>query len=238
MAAPRMLDRLGLRLRGLPRSPRELDRALRLLAAYRRLGWFASGSQGARTPAGEAIPWWTYAGILWLDSHLRTLPERPDCCLEIGSGTSTQWLAQRFATVISLEHDERWFERLRPTLPDNVDLRLVDADDVEAYLAAFGERQTWDLAVIDGLHRAACLSRSVTQLSDRSLVLLDDSDRPLYADAIRAIHRQGVSRTDFFGFSPGVAHLRCTSFFSRGPLGSSADSPAFLGHGLATYRNL
>lgn len=238
MAAPGVLERLRLRLGGVPRSPLQLDLGLRLWAAYRRLGWFASGSQGARSASGRPVPWWTYAAVQWLDDHLAALPAPPAACLELGSGSSTHWLARRFGEVISLEHDERWVHRLRSTLPANVDLRLVGGDDVEAYLAPLGERDAWDLVVIDGRHRTAALARAVSRMGERSLVLLDDSDRPQYAEAIRALAGEEVARTDFFGFSPAVAHFRCTSIFSRPGFRSRATSPAFFGHGLATYRDL
>lgn len=235
MTRPSLLARLGLRLAGLPRSPGELDRGLRLWAAYRRLGWFASGPAGARSAAGEPVPWWTYAARLWLDDHLAALPEPPRTCLELGAGSSTAWLARRFARLVSLEHDARWVERVRTALPAGVDLRLVDAG-VDAWLAAIDEGERWDLVVVDGLHRPACLGRALARLDDEGLVLLDDSDRPQYADAVAEAHRQGVVRTDFYGFAPAVAHLRCTSLFSRRGLRSRAAAPSFFGHGLGGYR--
>lgn len=236
MPRPSLLARLRLRLAGLPRTPGQLDRGLRLWAAYRRLGWFASGRVGARSGAGEPVPWWTYAARLWLEDHLAASPRPPRSCLELGAGSSTAWLARRFERVVSLEHDERWFRRLLAGLPGNVDLRRVDATDVDGYLAALDEAEAWDLVVVDGLHRPACLRRAVAGLEGERLVVLDDSDRPQYVDALAEVHRQGIARTDFYGFAPGVTHLRCTSIFSRQGLRSHAAAPRFFGHGLGGYR--
>jgi hypothetical protein len=237
MTRPSLLARLGLRLAGLPRGPQELDRGLRLWAAYRRLGWFASGRHGARSSGGEPVPWWTYGARLWLEGHLAARAEPPAACLELGAGSSTLWLARRFARVVSVEHDARWFERVRAHMPGNVDLRRSDAADPEAYLAAIGEGERWDLAVVDGLHREAALRRAVDRLHEDGLVLLDDSDRPAYAEAVAEVHRQGVARVDFYSFAPAVAHLRCTSIFSRRGLRSAAPAPSFFGHGLGDYRD-
>ncbi|HEX2163636.1 MAG TPA: class I SAM-dependent methyltransferase, partial [Thermoanaerobaculia bacterium] len=228
-----------LRLAGLPRSPRELDLGLRLWAAHRRLGWFASGAGGARSASGEPLPWWTYGALLWLDGHLAAAPRPGAACLELGAGSSTLWLARRFERVVSLEHDERWVRRLSARVPANVELRLVDAADEAGYLAAFDERAGgWDLVVIDGLHRTAALARAVEGLAGDGLVLLDDSDRPQYAEAIRAVHRRGLSRIDFHGFAPAVAHLRCTSIFGPPGLATRAEAPAWFGHSLRSYRDL
>jgi len=172
MTVPSLLARLRLRFAALPRTPRELDRGLRLWAAYRRLGWFASGAHGARLGKGEPVPWWTYPARLWLADHLAALPAAPGACLELGAGSSTSWLARRFERVVSVEHDERWFQRVRAERPRNVEIRRVDAADLDGYLAAFGEREHWDLVVVDGLHRAAALARAVAQLDDRGLALL------------------------------------------------------------------
>jgi len=235
---PPLLSRLKLRLAGLPRSPRELDLGLRLWAAYRRLGWFAGGSAGPRSGTGEPVPWWTYPAILWLDGHLRAAGGDAGRCLEFGSGASTSWLARRFGKVVSVEHDAAWFDRVDRRRPPNVDLRLVSGGDPERYLAALDEGDPWDLVVIDGLHRSACLPRALGRLAPGGLVLLDNSDRTGYADAIRAARRPDVWRIDFYGLSPAVAHLSCTSVFAHRELDSGAEPPASFGHDLTTYRPL
>jgi hypothetical protein len=235
---PPLLSRLKLRLAGLPRSPRELDLGLRLWAAYRRLGWFAGGAAGPSSGTGEPLPWWTYPAILWLDGHLRGRGAAAGRCLEFGAGASTSWLARRFGRVVSVEHDAAWFGRLDRRRPANVDLRHVPDADPERYLAAVDEEEAWDLVVIDGRHRTACLARALARLPPDGLVLLDNSDRSRYAEAIRSVRRPDVRRIDFFGLSPGVAHLSCTSVFVHRDLDLAVEPPASFGHDLTTYRPL
>jgi hypothetical protein len=140
--------------------------------------------------------------------------------------------------VVSVEHDAAWFGRLDRRRPANVDLRHVPDADPERYLAALDEEEAWDLVVIDGRHRTACLARALARLPPDGLVLLDNSDRSRYAEAIRSVRRADVRRIDFFGLSPGVAHLSCTSVFVHRDLDLAVEPPASFGHDLTTYRPL
>ncbi|MBZ5737494.1 class I SAM-dependent methyltransferase [Nocardioides mangrovi] len=149
------------------------------------------------------VPWWTFDSI---DHVADFLAGRPGArVFEWGSGASTLWLASRSGSVHSVEHDAGWAEALRPRLPANVDLTLVPPTatpapaigsakpghaglDFSTYVAAIDETHgLFDVVVIDGRAREACLERAVGRLAPDGLIVFDNVDRQRYRDAIGAL---------------------------------------------------
>lgn len=60
----------------------------------------------------EGIPWLTFAATRFLERHLH----RGMRVFEYGSGGSTVFLAQRVASVVSVEHDAAWADSVRAEL--------------------------------------------------------------------------------------------------------------------------
>jgi len=67
---------------------------------------------------GKALPWLNYPAIQFLDKRI----SEEHTIFEYGSGNSTEWLAKRVDTIVSVEHDLDWSERVAPELPDNAHL--------------------------------------------------------------------------------------------------------------------
>lgn len=115
--------------------------------------------------------------------------------LEFGSGRSTMWFAMRCAHVTSVEHDASWYERVSGTLRERqlegrVDLRLVPLDHPidegtrpaydpepeyvsEATRAANG---SFDVVLVDGHYRQACILASLAKLKPGGLLVVDNSN--------------------------------------------------------------
>ena len=149
------------------------------------------------------VPWWTYRSSDLVAKYLASHPKAH--VLEWGSGASTLWLAKRAATVVSIEHDPEWADTLRPRLPSNVELVCVPAQsalgagnptlsqksgfeglDFSAYVEA--GRQvggTFDVIVIDGRAREACLPIALNKLEPGGVIIFDNVDRKRYREAIR-----------------------------------------------------
>ncbi|PZS10133.1 MAG: FkbM family methyltransferase, partial [Chloroflexi bacterium] len=71
-----------------------------MLGMYRKVGWQRSVRTGLPVgPDGEAIPWFSYPALAWLDAVV-TGSER---VFEFGSGNSTVWFSRRVAEVVSVE---------------------------------------------------------------------------------------------------------------------------------------
>lgn len=152
--------------------------------------------------------------------------EKPRNVVELGSGTSTVWLGyatEGFGTrITSFDHDEEFAaltraEVARHGLADNIEVRtapLQPCDQVDGApwydTSVMGDLNAIDLLLIDGppggehhpFARLPAVPVLASKLSPNAIVLLDDSDRPAEADAVRQWceefgferHDVGVSR--------------------------------------------
>lgn len=148
------------------------------------------------------LPWWTFTSAAEVDAYLAARPGAR--VFEWGSGASTLWLAARAGSVHSVEHHAGWAQSLRPRLPSNVTLILVEPTpsaaprvgsrkpghgglDFAEYVAAIDVvGGLFDVIVIDGRAREACLERAVERVAPDGLIVFDNVDRQRYVDAIAA----------------------------------------------------
>ena len=159
------------------RGPMGLSGWLRYPTAW----WWA---RRGRTPER---PWIVPASIGWLHRRIRS----GWSILELGSGRSTVWFARRSGSVISLEDNEYWYPQTKERLEEaglfNVDLRLRPVEHFPAEVAELPD-DAFDLVVIDFLEAPAVtridvLKPALNKVRPGGLLLLDDSDRPGYAEA-------------------------------------------------------
>ncbi|MCG3268811.1 class I SAM-dependent methyltransferase [Yoonia sp. I 8.24] len=151
------------------------------------------------------LPWWTFDAIEAVDEILAA---RPDArVLEWGSGASTLWLAARAKQVTSIEHDLDWAREVQLRLdasPNGSKVALhhvgsqtkgnigsnkrgFDGQFFDDYVAAIGDVSgDFDLIVIDGRAREACLTAAISRLAPGGVILLDDFKRKRYRDAASA----------------------------------------------------
>lgn len=181
-------------------------------SGLKQLGWFQSYYKRCPIDAqGKAIPWFTYSALHFLQARLNPSFH----VFEYGSGYSTLYWAGRVQHVISVEHDPAWIEQLRPLCPPNVQLVIAQAHNYASTITTFGK--LFDLIIIDGIQRPACLTICTPYLSPFGIMILDDSQRSEYQTAIEALHQQGFRRIDFWGMKPVSAEWSCTSIFYRQP---------------------
>jgi SAM-dependent methyltransferase len=136
-------------------------------------------------------PWIVPAAIGWLRRRIR-----PDwLILELGAGRSTIWFARRAGRVVSFEDNEFWVghtrDRLQQLELQNVDLRQLPVDRFAAEIAVLPPA-SFDLVVMDFLEspevtRIDVLAPAIKRVRPGGLLLLDDSDRPGYAEAFRLL---------------------------------------------------
>ena len=150
------------------------------------------------------VPWWTYTAIAQVEDFLAARPGAR--VFEYGSGASTVWLAKRAGSVISVDHDAGWIDFARPRLAElgNATVELVEADSMPdpdprfhsgkpgyrgaSFRAYVNSIDRWpgafDLIVIDGRARAACLEKALGRLAEGGLIVFDNSHRTRYRKAI------------------------------------------------------
>ncbi len=156
------------------------------------------------------VPWWTFDAAARVDGFLAG--RRGARVFEWGSGASTLWLARRCDAVVSVEHDPQWAPVVRDLLAGVADVELLVVPGVpatgapgEVRSAKQGARDldfhayadaidaaggTFDLIVIDGRAREACLPRAMQHVAADGIVVLDNVDRRRYREAIARLRPQ------------------------------------------------
>jgi hypothetical protein len=169
------------------------------------------------------LPWWTYPAIDEVDAFLaaRSGDAR---IFEYGSGASSVWLGRRAKEVHSVEHSGEFDDFLRPALAEvpSVHLRHVEAPqrgeaarvqsqrfgheglDFADYVASIDDvGGQFDLVVVDGRARAACLRQAIPHLAPDGVIVFDNSNRSRYQEAILT---SGLAATRHRGWVPSLPY--------------------------------
>jgi hypothetical protein len=173
-------------------------------------GWFRSRREARVVDlAGEPLPWITYPAIAFLERRVR-----PDVSVfEYGCGASTLWWARRVARVVSVEHDAEWARKVAGEAPAHVEITHAPLGD--GYRAAPAARAPFDVVVIDGRDRVACVPHAIAALSSEGVVVFDNSNRPEYASGLRALAGAGFASVPFVGMAPSINEESETTVFYR-----------------------
>jgi predicted O-methyltransferase YrrM len=164
-------------------------------------------------------PWIVPAAVGWLRRRAR----RDWSVLELGSGRSTVWLARRCRHVLAFEDDEHWVVRARELLDeagiDNAEIRQLP---IERFVPAVAEMadDSYDLVVVDFLEspqadRVDAVREARSKVRPGGYLMLDDSDRPAYAEAFDLMRDWRERR--FVGVKDGFPQAVETTFFRRPP---------------------
>jgi predicted O-methyltransferase YrrM len=156
-------------------------------------GWLRYPAAWVRAKTGRTPerPWIVPASIGWLGRRIRS----DWSVLELGSGRSTVWFARRAGRVISFEDNEYWYPRTRERLAKagltNVDLRLRAVEMFPREVDSLSDGE-FDLVVVDFLEapevtRIDVLKPAMKKVRPGGYLLLDDSDRPGYAEAFELL---------------------------------------------------
>lgn len=161
---------------------------------------------------GGPIPWFTYACIAFLAPRIR-----PDWTVfEYGSGQSTHWWAARVDRVVSCEHDPRWYDSVKASVPRNATCILRDLGPAGGYRTAPLEASGgFDVVVIDGRKRVECARACPPALTEGGVIVFDNSDREGYREGYDHLAGAGFRRIDFRGLGPLGVHPWTTSVFYR-----------------------
>lgn len=146
-------------------------------------------------------PWIVMAAVTFLEDECLEPWGGPLSfrAFEWGAGGSTLWLSQRCATVISIEHDAEWHAQTGDELAkwgiENVTqvyrpLGLGYAGAILDY-----PDEAFAVIVVDGRERAQCLANAMGKLAPGGVLVLDDSERAQYQEAMGRL--DGWERHDF-----------------------------------------
>lgn len=158
---------------------------------------------------GDPIPWYTYPAI----DFLRQLDFSDKTVFEYGSGQSTIFWGNVAKSVVSVEHDPKWFETITSKVGPNCEVIL--RTDPEPYVSSIESYGGFDVIVVDGivshLSRFHGARHSVGHLNKGGLIILDNADYlPASANFLREMD---LLEVDMSGPGPDSGHMWTTSMF-------------------------
>ena len=165
------------------------------------------------------LPWWNLEAVDWVSNYLEDKPGVR--AFEYGCGASTVWLSRRCDTVTTIEHDLEWakvvttkFESL-----DNVAFKAIPPTEgcpvdetaylcgragwedrsFKSYVTSIREQASlFDVIVIDGRARSACLEEAKSFLAEDGIIIFDNAGRDRYK---AAIDTAGLEQIRFSGLT-------------------------------------
>lgn len=174
------------------------------------VGWFRSFKEKKSVDKdGNPIPWIAYPAIKFLESRLN----KEMTVFEFGSGASTIWWAKRTKTVHAVEHDKEWFDKVRAQLPDNASVRFSQGDEYIHAPAATGK--IFDIIFVDGRNRVDCIKNSLDALKDDGVIILDDSFREEYSEALGFLRENNFKSLEISGPAPIYCNYGEITIFYR-----------------------
>lgn len=184
-----------------------------------------------RTPLELALPWVAWPCIDWLERQVLTNLR----VFEYGGGGSTLYFLRRGCHVTTVENSPAWAKNIQEQAErslgssalERLELRVHDmpehpgpADQATAtgYVDRIGAGTRYDLVLVDGADgalelRMVCLGRARHHLTDKGVIVLDDSWRRAYEVAPRIL--EGFKRRIFEGVGPARVGVTRTDVYER-----------------------
>jgi hypothetical protein len=209
------------------------------------LEWLKSFREGYLF--NKPAPFINFQAAAWLNNYLKNKSNLK--VFEFGSGGSTLYWLSFKAQVVSIEHDEGWYEKIKRCFSstDKIDYRLVkaessasDSDRVNGdpadpdlsisgldqykgcsfsnYVSQINDfpDQYFDLIMVDGRARPACLVQSLAKVKAGGIIVLDNSDRPHYTKLTgRYLNAANFDLKQFSGYTPSTFIIETTSIYQK-----------------------
>jgi hypothetical protein len=123
---------------------------------------------------------------------------KEDNVLEYGSGESTLQISKLVKTIVSVEHQQQWHEKIAKTAPENCklilskpDLPYIEGnedgtfDEFKTYVFSPIDYAPFNIILIDGRARVSCSSICNRLGNKDTLVFIHDFHRPEYEEALK-----------------------------------------------------
>jgi len=182
-------------------------------SALKQDGWFkAFQTKTAVDNSGKPIPWVTYPFIDFISERFNSNMN----ILEFGSGNSTLYYAKKVNSITSVEHNQTWYKKMSNIIPSNVKLIFKELIENGEYSKCANLLEAnYNIIIVDGEDRNNCIYNSINALNENGIIVLDDSERKEYNEAVSFLSDKNFKRLDFWGMAPGVLFKKCTSIFYR-----------------------
>jgi predicted O-methyltransferase YrrM len=128
------------------------------------------------------LPWMHEKEIKLIEKYLST----DKTMLEWGSGGSTLYFSEKVKKMYSIEHDEIYYEKIKKTIPHNVEYFLVKPNKIvppkESDFHSYKDyieypikfEKKFDVILIDGRSRVECAKFALNILTNDGIVFVHD----------------------------------------------------------------
>ena len=160
-------------------------------------------------PLNAGLPWMTYNAIFFLNNILKG----NEIVFETGCGGSTIFYLERVQSLLSIEHESSWLEKLKRDkriikystrweyAHKSLKLDKYNNVDDSPYLERLRELpdNSFSLGSIDGRLRSQSLIISANKIMSGGHLLLDNSDRKTYSEGIQYLDKLGWCKETLHG---------------------------------------
>lgn len=120
-------------------------------------------------------PWLTSDAVKVLSSLIKTT----DVGIEFGSGRSTIWFAKRLKSLISIEDNHNWYNKvsnnlIKHKLDSRVDYRYINNLELYYQQAKDLTNNSMDFCLIDGVVRDKCALSMIEKTKKGGLIVIDN----------------------------------------------------------------
>jgi hypothetical protein len=159
---------------------------------------------------GEPIPWYTYPAI----EYIKQLDFSDKTIFEYGAGNSTIFWSRNAGRVVSVEHDEGWYQTVSRQV--TAAATVIFEPDLESFVSTITRVPgRFDVIIVDGPARGRtrlkCCNVARGCLNEGGLIILDNSD--WLPESTAFLRSTGLLQVDMTGFAPLNASTGTTSFF-------------------------
>lgn len=161
----------------------------------------------------EINPWWTASAIHIIKNRLNKSMR----VFEWGAGNSTLFYGKRVEEVVSIEHDLKWYTKMRETVGANVEIRYIALEYGGEYCnAIMQEKRFFDIISIDGRDRVRCAKYAVSRIKDSGVIIWDDAEREEYQEGYDYLQQLGFKKLELTGLTYGYPAIeKCTAIFYK-----------------------
>ncbi len=187
----------------------------------------------------KPLPWINYLAI----AHIKLIDKKNTKVFEYGSGSSTLYWYGEGCEIVSIEHDREFYNQLicqlnsqkksikylliepesnenletfDPRLPDlfqSTDFKGHSFKNYVISIDAF-EDEYFDIVVVDGRARPACIKRSISKIKKGGQLIIDNSDREYYFSYTSEMLSHWQKHV-FRGTVRGLLHQEQTSVYIK-----------------------
>lgn len=151
-------------------------------------------------------PWFTERAVNEIDRRLQYMHNLR--ILEFGMGISTLYYLNHPRTkwMISVEHDAQWFSKIAGLAPEakrnNFSPMHLPLPYAQTAFGLIMHETHFNMIIIDGRDRAACLEHAPRFLAETGFIVLDNSEREQYRPAVKKLIDQNFHETCYTQLEP------------------------------------